>query len=404
MKDSETQRNSLMREAAIPLESVLLFMAGITMLITGALLFPVSSGRLDYNESGLYGLLLVFFAVQTITMGKTPFGEARRSIPVLVAGVLLAVVGIATCFVPDLYAWLPRLLLSVFFGLGGLAQLLRMLIDEDKFRTWKRHGGLFDHLIAGCAAVYLLQIGLAALILCRNLLSVGWTAVIVLAFGVALVYLAAVIWRIYSLYVEKDAPDAPGARLNISTDNALMMVVGMYMFVLGILLMPVNMGLLPFSGSAQLGLLMVLFAIQMLALGATPLGQFRRSWPMILAGLLFASLGVVSCVIPEVLVSALTYLIGALNVLGGSIGIIRVVAPLVGKTRSPGEPLSPIRRRLDAAQLIMNALTVLFGVSMLISGLIPGLVLGGVLAANGAVLLYMFYLIAVLENPVEKEE
>jgi hypothetical protein len=46
----------------------------------------------------------------------------------------------------------------------------------------------------------------------------------------------------------------------------------------------------------------------------------------------------------------------------------------------------------------MNLLTILFGVSMLVSQLIPGLVIGVVLAANGCVLLYLLHILTVLEK------
>ena len=82
------------------------------------------------------------------------------------------------------------------------------------------------------------------------------------------------------------------------------------MLLLGILLIPVNLSQLPFSGSAQLGLLMVIFAIQMLASGSTPIGLFPRNWLMIIFGLLFAALGIISSIIPGILVKPLTILIG----------------------------------------------------------------------------------------------
>ena len=42
MRDSSKARNRFLDEADIPLESVLLFMAGMMLIITGALLFPIS--------------------------------------------------------------------------------------------------------------------------------------------------------------------------------------------------------------------------------------------------------------------------------------------------------------------------------------------------------------------------
>ena len=46
----------------------------------------------------------------------------------------------------------------------------------------------------------------------------------------------------------------------------------------------------------------------------------------------------------------------------------------------------------------MNLLTILFGASMLVSNLIPGLVIGVILAANGCVLLYLLHILIVLDK------
>ena len=53
---------------------------------------------------------------------------------------------------------------------------------------------------------------------------------------------------------------------------ALVIPVGVLLVLLGLLLFPVNQGLIPFSPDGQLGLLLVIMAIQMLALGETPVG------------------------------------------------------------------------------------------------------------------------------------
>ena len=89
--------HGILKEADLPLEVVILLIAAMTLLITGVLLFPVSTGALPYYEDGLYGLLLVMFAVQTVALGKTPFGDMRRSKLPLVIGVAIAAVGIVTC-------------------------------------------------------------------------------------------------------------------------------------------------------------------------------------------------------------------------------------------------------------------------------------------------------------------
>jgi hypothetical protein len=386
----------LLEETDLPFEVVILLIVGMTMLITGVLLFPVSSGALLYYENGLYGLLLVMFALQIITMGKTPFGDMRRSKLLLAVGVAVAAVGIITCFIPGIFTQLPRMLLFVCFGPGGLLLFLHMCFDKKKLRTWLKYRGIFRHLIAGCSLVYVLSMLIALLLWKQNLLATPMIAVVVLIYGAAIVYLAGVLWKIYRAYPEAAKIDAGDYKLSI--DQAMILLMGIFMLLLGVLLIPVNLGRLPFSGSAQLGLLMVIFALQMLASGNTPIGPFPRSWLMILFGFLFAALGIISCIVPEILVSLLTVLVGVLNILGGVLGLQKIFTPFLKKEAGPRNPTPPLLARLFSAQMTLNLLTILFGTSMLISHLIPGLILGVVLAANGGVLLYLLYLLVFIDK------
>ncbi|MRR59145.1 MAG: hypothetical protein EG824_13175 [Deltaproteobacteria bacterium] len=383
------------KEADLPLEVVILIIGGMAMLITGAQLFRVSDGTLPYYENGLYGLLLIIFALQVITLGKTPFGDVPRSKPLLAGGVLIAAGGIVTCFIP-ISLRLPRVLLFLCFGPGGFLLLLQMCFAKDKLRSWARYGGIFRHLILGCSGVYVLSMLIALLLWKRNLLTTPLTAVTVLLFGAAIFYLAAVLRKIYRAYPEADK--LPGGDIEISTDQAMLLLMGVFMLLLGGLLVPVSLGVLPFSASAQLGLLMVIFAVQMLASGSTPIGPFPRSWLVIGFGLLFAALGIVSCIIPDILVPALTVLVGVLNILGGVIALAKTWTSRPIRTDEPREPVPPVLTRLFATQLTLNLLAIMFGTSMLIPGLIHGLVIGVVLVTNGCVLLYLLSILVALDR------
>jgi hypothetical protein len=119
---------------------------------------------------------------------------------------------------------------------------------------------------------------------------------------------------------------------------------------------------------------------------------------MIGFGLLFAVLGVVSCIIPEILVSPLTVLVGVLNILGGVIALVKM---WTRRSRQPAKlrkPIPPVLAKLFTAQLTMNLLQIMFGTSMLIPGLVHGLVIGVILAANGCVLLYLLSILVVLDK------
>lgn len=395
------KRRSL-ESADLPLEPAILLIAGMTMLIAGVLLFPASAGLIPYYENGLYGLLLFMFALQTVTLGKTPFGDVRRSKPLLAAGVGIAALGIVTCFVPDVFGRIPRAALFLCFGPGGVLLLAQMLFAKDKLRSWMRYGGIFRLLTLGCAAVYLLSALIGLLLWKRDLLSTPMTALVVLAYGAAILFLAGVLRKVYRAYPEAERKAA--GDMELSNDRAMLLLTGVFMVLLGVLLIPVNLGLIPFSGSAQLGLLMVINAIQMLASGDTPIGPFPRTRLMVALGLLFAAAGIVSCVVPGVLVPALTVLIGALNIAGGLATLWRTCVPLVRRIGKPRAPVLPILVRLNVVQLTMGVLSVLFGASMFVSGMIPGHVIGVILAANGLVLLYLMRILFLLDGMRDASE
>ncbi|NCC25832.1 MAG: hypothetical protein EOM25_11680, partial [Deltaproteobacteria bacterium] len=317
----------------------------------------------------MFGLLLIVFALQMITLGRTPFGDLPRSKFVLAVGLGIAAIGMATCFLPTLVR-LPRIALFICFVPGGALLFLRMCFARDKLRSWAKYGGIFWQLIFGCGSVYALSMAIGLLLWKPNLLTKPVTALAVLLFGAAIFYLAVVLWTICRRYPE--AERRPDGDVDLSTDQAILLLMGVFMLLLGSLLIPVSLGFIPFSPSAQLGLLMVIFAIQMLASGNTPVGIFPRSWAIIGVGLAFSALGIASCIIPNILVQPLTVLVGVLNVASGSIGLAKMRAQRSRRTDEQRKPALPILVRLFAAQLTLNFLAILFGVSMLVPGLVHG--------------------------------
>jgi hypothetical protein len=390
--------HALLKEVHFPLEVVILLVAGLALIITGILLFPVSLGMLPYYEEGLYGLFLVLFSLQTIGLGKTPFGDALRSNGVVAAGICIAGIGVIACFIPGILGPIPAALLFVCFSLGGFSQLLQLFLAREKYKTWIQYGGIFNRLIAGCGSVYSLSILMGLLVLRPSLMATKMVALLILIYGIAITYLAFVLKSIYHRYPEAETK-IKGSE-GLSTDKVMILLLSVFMLILGLLLIPVNSGILPFAANAQLGLLMTIFAIQMMALGSTPVGPFPRSRLMIVLGFLFASLGIVSIVIPGILVSPLTILVGLLNICGGIVTLWRLLLPRLIKEEKTCPPSHPILVKLFITQLALGLLSVLFGTSMLVSNLIDGIIIGIVLTSNGAVLLYLLVILVHLDRVV----
>lgn len=125
---------------------------------------------------------------------------------------------------------------------------------------------------------------------------------------------------------------------------------------------------------------------------------------MIIIGSLFILLGAVSCIIPGVLVPSLTVLIGVLNILGGGLMLKRIFTPIIGGSGRGGGPVPAILVRLNLVQVTMNVVSIMFGTSMLVHNLIPGLVVGVILAANGGLLLYLMRIMSVIDGIQKKME
>lgn len=385
----------LFEDADLYFDVVVLLVAGMAVTLTGLLLFPVYSGLIPYYENGVYGLLLFLFGLQTVSLGRTPAGDMRRTKAVLVLGVTVAAVGIVACFVPDVFTLVPKVVLIICLCMGGLLQLLQMLVSKDKLQAWLGYGGIFLYLAPVCGAVYVFSMLAGLLVWEQGLFSASLTAISVLVYGSSIFVVAFLLQKIYRAYPQ--AAKASGDDFGLDADKAMLLLTGVFMLILGVLLVPVSFGRLPFSGSAQLGLLMVIFSIQMLASGGTPVGPFHRTWLVILFGFVFAALGIVSCVVPNVLVPFLTLLVGLLNLVGGAAGLVKIVVSAV-KRMKEADTVPTVLVHLSITQFVMNLVSILFGTSMLISNLIPGWIVGVILTANGCVLLYLMRLLIRIDR------
>jgi MFS family permease len=360
------------KRADIPSDLVILLIAGLTMVIAGLLLFAVYSGKVPYYENGLYGLLIFIYALQITVLGKTPFGGiSQRTLPVLMLGIIIACIGIVTCFVPNLLKSIPRAMLFMCFGPGGMILLLQMLFSKDKFPLWKKKGGILMKLAVNCAALYSLSIVISILLLDKDFIPESLTAFSVLLYGLLILSLTAVLYKVYALYPA--AEKRPPGGISLSDERAVILITGIFMVLLGLLLIPVTFGLLPFSGSAQLGLLVVIMSIQMTAFGNTPLRSFTRTWPLVFLGLLFASMGIISCIVPGIMLPWLTLIIAFLNIGGGAIPLVKMLTSLFSGEQKKTAQMPPVITKLLITQTTLNTLSIIFGTSMLIRNLIRDL-------------------------------
>jgi hypothetical protein len=377
------------------LEVVILLLLAIFMLLFGFLLFPIQTGALPYNADASYGLFQVIVSFQIIALGKTPFGDFRRSWLVVVIGICSAILGMIACFIPGSLTSVVRVSVGVVLLGGGLSLLVQLFAAEEKARAWMRVGGILSHLTLACTLVYGLTIALGAITLFPGIATGTLTASLLIVYGAGLAYLAWCIWNVRRTYPlpspsqevkDVGAMESFGilseAALPLSV--AILLLLGVSLTLLGLLLFPVNLGLIAFSPDGQLGLLLTVMAIQIIALGDTPLGTFRRSSAITLVGLVFAALGVVSSIVPGLLTGAINVFLGVLNVAGAGVFFFkRYFSGLYG---SHGGARVAAPANIETTQTMLNWVALAFGISMLAPRLIPDLVIAGILVVNGLLL------------------
>ncbi|WP_211290140.1 hypothetical protein [Methanobacterium subterraneum] len=391
-------------ETDLSLEVIILLILGVFMFLFGILLFRIHTGELPYNPDSTYGLFLVIVSFQIITMGKTPFGDLRRSLLLVIVGICAAILGMVACYIPGTLSWLVRVLVGVLLLAGGISLLLQLFFSEEKARIWMKVPRVLQHLTIACGLIYAITIISGLITLFPMIKNDPQTGIVLIAYGISFFYLSWCIHKVSRVYPEETGglKKESGSRFkflqeaSIPLSLAVLIMLGVLLSLLGFLLFPVNMGLLPFSPDGQLGLLLVVMAIQMMALGDTPMGQFKRSWLMIIIGIVFASLGIFSCIVPGILTGLVQMLIGVLNILGGGILLLKRFIPIVqGMRNPPAEPVHvpPVMRKLMITQTVLNVVSIAFGLSMLTPGLIPAMIVPVILIINGILLLLLGYIL-----------
>ena len=274
---------------------------------------------------------------------------------------------------------------------------------------------ILQHLTIACSLVYALTVISGLITLFPGLTTNQHVAILLIIYGTSFFYLSWCIRKIVRTY-PSERPNDPASNILASDDAgskgrfrlfrdaslplslATLILLGILLTFLGLLLFPVNLGMLKFSPDGQLGLLLTIMAIQMMALGDTPLGQYKRSLLMIIIGIVFAAMGIVSCIVPGILTGMLQILLGLLNTIGGTSLLMKRFLPRLRAIRTPPAApviVPPILKKLTVTQTVLNLVTIAFGISMLIPGLVSGLLIAGILVING---LLLFILVSFLQK------
>jgi len=302
-----------------------------------------------------------------------------------------------SCFIPGYVTRFSRIFVGIVLFTGGIILLVQLFTAKKKARTWMAAGGVLRQLTIACALTYILTILTGVITLFPRTTTDLRTAALLIAYGLSFFYLSRCIWKVRQLSasesVTENSIDAASKNrpyifreASLPLSMAILIILAILLTVLGLLLFPVNLGVIPFSPDGQLGLLLTVTAIQMMSLGETPLGRFKRSWLIIAIGLPFAALGIVSSIVPNLLTGMIQILLGLFNLVGGAVSLMKRYIPVLRGINATGRVpgvVPPKVGKLAATQTTLNCVQLAFGASTLVPGVVPGLLMAGILVING---------------------
>lgn len=385
------------------------------MFLFGLLLFRIHTGALPYAPDSTYGFFLVIVSLQIITMGKTPFGDFRRSWTIVITGICMALLGMSACFIPGLLTGFIRVLVGLLLCAGGIALLMQLFFTEEKAKKWIKVPGILRQLTIACGIVYFMTVILGIVTVVPGITTDQQTALLLMIYGTSFFYLAWCIRKVAGSYPSGEVKTLHASdkilkgshrksilklsgEASLSMSGSLLILIAVLITLLGLLLFPVYLGLLPFSPDGQLGLVLFIVAVQMLAMGDTPVGQYKRSWSLMITGVIFAAMGIISCIVPGLLTGVIAIFLGLLNITGGVIMMIRRFVPILRDIRHPpAEPVTvpPMIKKLIVIMTLLNVVSIILGITVFAPGLIAGPGVAGILVING---LLLFVLTHVLQQ------
>jgi len=185
--------------------------------------------------------------------------------------------------------------------------------------------------------------------------------------------------------------------------SAFTIFLGVLIVVLGLSFygMIFSGGGLSLNSSGFGGLMLILTSLNVLALGSIVGLQLRRTWGMIIIGMVFAALGIIAVVSPGGVVARVNTLwIGVSNIITGVLAVAGILAAArQGTGSAPAElvPVLPLLKRVSFIGLIIGIVSIVFGLSNLAPTLLPSilgllgfaLIFPLILIIMGLLLLYM---------------
>jgi len=163
---------------------------------------------------------------------------------------------------------------------------------------------------------------------------------------------------------QQQAAVKQSAEVGLSIQVVLLLVMGLFFFLAGLLLIGVFVRALPYSEDSTAGLLLVLIALYTLTTSETPFGEARLTWSVVIISVVLGVIGILGIFFPGGAISLLVaILVIAAFVIGGIVNLVRLLTSEEGA--KAWMKIGGILRQLTIAAGVVYVLEIIVGIGSL---------------------------------------
>lgn len=360
-------------------------MFGCFSVIYGVLLIPITNGSLHSDSEAATAMFVVVFAIMIGFLGLTPVGAFGESRLFFLVGLALALFGSVAFVSPGtLHQAMSYVLATMLLALG----IIRLPVFLHGLRRNP------SSIPAGYSMPYVIM-HLLCLLLGLHIVfdwPNRWLIPLLIALGVCQWVLGVQAARLGPLVPEAPVEVARHpllGRMRMSMRSQLMLLLAITMLFMAVMVVLAIARIVPYEGKRMSIGFVFIMAMQIMLVGSTPVHNFAPSWPLAILGMVLASAAMVASILPGLIDSALVITIGIGNLLTAGFGFVQLVAV---SRRARKMPDIPARRTVWEVVAISTAtylLLIVFGFNLLVPGVVPKLVVLGVLVAAGVLLAWL---------------
>ena len=370
--------NKIKEEMEIPYNSIIYLLFGF-YLISLSLFLYINKNNPNNDLSCVYGLFLIIFAMPLLILNKPSIFQLKRNCLTFIMGIVIEIIGIILCLIPKLITYTSPILLGVILFFGNIALLSKIFLEETKN----------DPITIEIKLIYSIIYIIGIIIGANNMFKAGLNLnIVILIYSVPFFYLTyrCINYKELKKYTYHNNTNFLLNDIHLETESILALILGVFAIVSGIIMVYFNI----ISINGLVSIMLLIISIQSFN-GITPVGILDRTIWLYSLGFICLILATISCLIPNIITTSLTYLVGFLNIccIFQVVDLSRMLINHYNKVPSFKLTL-PVMGMI--CNILENIIVIIFGVFLINQTLISLPIMGILLIIMGIDILVMIFL------------